>query len=136
MASGAPPGALRFDMPDDTLEHLVGGERRGVEDESVGGGHQGCCGPGAVARVALAHIGENARLYSVVPACAQLLEAPFGPGLLTGGQEYFHIGIGANNRADVAPVENGTGRPTGWVSGKFSHINNKMEANLGNGGDF
>src|SRR3546814_21135791 len=68
---------------------------------------QGGMRPPTVARIPLAQVLQNARVYTLLAPLKQLLMAPGGAGFHRGRKEKFHIGVWADHRADVAPVQHG-----------------------------
>ena len=71
----------------------------------------------AVARLRIAlvpaqDVGEHLRLVDIGAGRAQLGGAPARPRLGGGGDEDLHLGIGKDDRADVAAVEHRAGRRT------------------------
>src|SRR3546814_17578804 len=68
---------------------------------------QGGMRPPTVARIPLAQVLQNARVYTLLAPLKQLLMAPGGAGFHRGRKEKFHIGVWAENRADVGTVQHG-----------------------------
>ena len=61
----------------------------------------------AVAGIAVLHLLQDARVYSLLAPFPQLFRSPRGAGLEAGGQKDLHIRLGADDGGDVAAVENG-----------------------------
>src|SRR5476651_1120517 len=104
--------ALALDECQSRGEGRIGIHVAGIERPGIGCGFKRCCRPFAVATVPLRHLGKNARFYSVDPAFPQLLIPPLRAGFRARGDEEFHRGVGADDRADVAAVEHRP-RPSG-----------------------
>ena len=52
-------------------------------------------------------IGQHLGLGHAMASLAELAIAPQRPRLGARGHEQFHVGVGADDRADVAPVDDG-----------------------------
>ena len=63
-----------------------------------------------VARVARLDVGDQAVHVGMAAMRERILEPAFGADMDAGGHEYLRVGIGHNDRADVAPVEDGAAR--------------------------
>src|SRR5690348_14276646 len=91
---------LALDKCQGGSEGRIGIHVAGIEKPSIGCGFEGGSRPFAVATVPLCHLGKNARLYSVDPSRAQLLEASLGPRFGAGGDEKLHRSVGADDGPD------------------------------------
>ena len=86
-------------------ENLIGGEVRRVEDDRIPGRFRRSGPAGLVAGVALLEILENGRVCSRLAARLQLVESTTGPDFGPCGDVEFDRGVGADDRSDVAAVE-------------------------------
>ena len=66
-----------------------------------------------VARISLPHVLQDGCIYNRDAAFPQLFLAPFGPCFDRCGDEQLGVGIGADDRADIAAVEDGAARVAG-----------------------
>src|SRR5262249_2948254 len=108
-SNGLPGMAERsIDEIDGCLERGVYIQIRGVEQYRVFGHAKGRCGAALVALVAPPDIGEHLS-FADRAAILDELEVTAPRALLgRGNDEQLHVGIGADDGADIATVEHGT----------------------------
>lgn len=62
----------------------------------------------AVARIPAANISQKIVIHNALAARLMFEKAPFRPRFIGSGNEYFHVRLGTDDRANVASIENGT----------------------------
>ena len=86
---------------------------------------------GFVALIALPDVLQNRLKAYLSAACLQFSPAAQSPHFRRSGHKKFHVGIGANDRADIAAVKHGAGLLLGKASLKLK----ERGAHFRNAGD-
>src|SRR3990167_9199962 len=108
-SGGFPPAARRLDDTAGRIEGRVYSHFGGVEQDRVGGGDHRRVGPGGVAGVPGADIGEDFLVGDGLTLTDQLLPAAPGPGFGGGRDIQFGRRVRGDDRADVAAVDHRAG---------------------------
>lgn len=86
---------------------------RGVQLKSIGCRDERRSLAPLIPSIPFPHILQNAASYTLYASVPQLLKAPLGARFQAGGYEDLDVGMGANNRADIAAVHDDAGLALG-----------------------
>jgi len=111
----APAAYLRIHQGDCLLNGGVYSQIGGIKQVCIFGRLERGRGAVAVAFVALQYVSEYVVKTDIFAPPFHFLEAPHRPRLGRGGDEQFHVGIGGDDRADIASIQNGTR----WLVGEI-----------------